>query len=125
MKPMVLTVPAKQEWALVLRMTAAGVCALYDVPVDVMEDLRVAIEESCELLLHQDFQSETLTLQCEAREDGLHLCLSASERTCRQADAPADAEIAQMIIQPLVREIIMDKDESGVHCVHLTLPAGT
>ena len=37
MTPMTLTVPAKEEWVLVLRMTLSGVCALFDVPVDAVE----------------------------------------------------------------------------------------
>lgn len=123
MNSMVLTVPAKQEWVLVLRMAAAGVSALYDVPVDVLDDLRTAIEESCELLLHQDYKAESLTLRCEARTDGLHVCLAAQERTREQAEEPADADIAQLIIQPLVREVALEKDENGVHSVHMTLPA--
>ena len=123
MKPMVLTVPAKKEWVLVLRMAAAGVSALYDLPVDVLEDLRTAIEESCDLLLHQDYTAESITLQCEARKDGLHVCLSAMERVCCQAEETADADIAQLILQPLVKEVQLEKDENGVHCVHMTMPA--
>lgn len=123
MKPMVLTVPARKEWVLVLRMAAAGVSALYDVPVDVLDDLRTAIEESCELLLHQDYKAETLTLECEARKDGLHVCLSAMERIHDKCDETADAEIARLIIEPLVQNVKLEQDESGVHRVHMTLPA--
>ena len=123
MTPMVLTVPARKEWVLVLRMASSGVSALFDVPVDVMEDLNTAIEESCDLLLHQDFTAETLTLMCEPRSDGLHVCLSAQERTRRPEEEKADAEIARLIIQTLVREVSLDRDETGVHCVRMTLPA--
>ncbi len=123
MKPVTLTVPAREEWALVMRMAVSGVCAVYDVPVDVMEDLCVAVEESAELLLHQEYAAETLTLTCEARADGLHVTLSARERTPRREDHAADAGIAQMIIQTLVREVTLCQDEGGVHSVHMTLPA--
>ena len=51
MTPMTLTVPAKQEWALVLRMATSGVGALYNLPLDLMDDLCTAVEESCDLLL--------------------------------------------------------------------------
>ena len=124
MTPMTLTVPAREEWILVLRMAASGVSALFDVPVDVMEDLNTAIEESCDLLLHQDYAAETLTLCCEPRPDGLHVSLTARERTRRTEDEKADPEIARLIIQTLVREVALDQDETGVHCVRMTLPAG-
>ena len=124
MNPMVLTAPAQAEWVLVLRMAASGVCALYDVPVDVMEDLNTAIEESCDLLLHQDYTAETLTLRCEPRQDGLHVLLSAQKRTRCREDGPANPDIARMIIQTLVRDVTLEQDEEGVHEVHMTLPAG-
>ena len=124
MTPMELTVPAREEWVLVLRMALSGVSALFDVPVDVMEDLSTAIEESCDLLLHQDYTAESLTLLCESRPDGLHVTLTARERTRCQGEEKADSEIARLIIQTLVRDVTLDRDETGVHCVRMTLPAG-
>ncbi|MBR3739096.1 MAG: hypothetical protein IKN04_01390 [Clostridia bacterium] len=123
MTPMTLTVPAREEWVLVLRMASSGVSALFDVPVDVMDDLNTAIEESCDLLLHQDFTAETLTLKCEPRPDGLHVTLTAQERTRCPEEEKADPEIARLIIQTLVREVALDRDDAGVHCVRMTLPA--
>ena len=124
MTPMTLTVPAREEWILVLRMTLSGVSALFDVPVDVMEDLSTAVEESCDLLLHQDYTAQTLRLQCEPRPDGLHVTLTAQERTRCREEEKADPEIARLIIQTLVRDVTLDRDEAGVHCVRMTLPAG-
>ena len=121
---MTLTVPANKEWTLVLRMAAGGVSALYDLPLDLMDDLNTAIEESCDLLLHQDYTAETLTLSCEQKPDGLHVTLTAKERTRCEEEEKADADIAQMIIQTLVRNVTLDQDEGGVHCVRMTLPAG-
>lgn len=124
MNPMVLTVPARGEWALVIRMALNGVCALMDVPVDVMDDLCVAAEESCELLLHQDYAAETLTLTCEIKPDGLYVTLRAQERAWRHEMEKADADVARLIIQTLVRDVSLEKDEKGVHAVRMTLPAG-
>ena len=120
---MTVTVPARPEWNLVLRMAVAGVSALYDLPVDVLDDLNTAVEESCELLLHQDYTAETLTLTCEEKPDGLHVSITAAERTRCREEEPADADVARLIIQTLVREVTLDQDEGGVHCVRMTLPA--
>ena len=119
---MTLTAPAKEEWVLVLRMAFSGVCALLDVPVDVMEDASTAIEESCDLLLHQDYSAETLTLQCEALPDGLRVTLTAQEGDRRIEEEKADPEIARLIIETLVRQVALEQDEAGVHCVRMTLP---
>lgn len=123
MKPMTLTVPARGEWTLVLRMAMSGVSALYNIPVDVMEDLNTAVEESCELLLHQDYVADTLTLKCQEEPDGLHVSLTAQARQARQEEQPADADIARLIIQTLVRDVTLEEDAGGVRCVHMTLPA--
>lgn len=123
MKPMVLTVPARAEWTMVLRMAVSGVSAVYDLPVDVLEDLNTAVEESCELLLHQDYRAETLTMVCEEKPDGLHVSITAQERTGRREEEAADADIARMIIETLVRDVELEKDAGGVHCVRMMLPA--
>ena len=123
MKPMTLTVPARAEWTLVLRMAVSGVSALYDIPVDVMDDLCTAVEESCDLLLHQDYAADTLTLACDARPDGLHVSLTAQIRDSRQDTEPADADLARLIIQTLVRDVTLDQREGCVRSVHMTLPA--
>ena len=91
--------------------------------VDVLEDLRTALDESFDLLLHQDYCAETITLCCEARSDGLHVSLTAQERTEQPCPDAADADIAQLIIGTLVREVNLEQDAQGVHCVRMTLPA--
>ena len=121
---MTITVPARAEWALVLRLAVSGVSAVYDVPVDVMEDLCAAVEESADLLLHQPYAAETLTLRCDAREDALILTLTAQGRTPQaEEDAADDPDIAQLIIGTLVRDVTLYQDEGGVHSVEMTLPA--
>ncbi len=124
MTPMTLTVPAQEKWVLVLRMAAGGVGALLDMPVDVMEDMSVAIDESCDLLLHQDYTAEALTLTCEPRPGGLLVSLEARQGSRRLEEEKTDPEIARSIIQTLVREVALDRDDAGVHGVRMTLPAG-
>ena len=124
MTPMTLSVPAREEWVLVLRMAASGVCALHDIPLDVRDDLNTAIEESCDLLLHQRYRPEALLLSCERREDGLVVSLSAQGEAENAQEEPADADVAQLIIETLVREVALDQDEGGVRRVRMTLSAG-
>ncbi len=123
MIPMTLTVPARSDWALVLRMAASGVGALYDLPIDVLDDLKTAIDEAADLLLHQDYCAESLTLTCEGTPEGLHVSLTAQKCQEAHSDAPVDAGIAQLIIGTLVKQVHLDESEHGILGVHMTLPA--
>lgn len=122
MKILEMTVPAREDFSLLLRMAMAGVGALYDVPVDVMEDLRSAVDESCDLLLHQDFQVQCLKMTCEEKENSLQVEIAAARGCSQAAEYPADAEMAKLIIGTLVREVSLEQDENGVHTVRMILP---
>lgn len=124
MKILEMTVPAREDFSLLLRMAMAGVGALYDLPVDMMEDLRSAVDESCDLLLHQDFVVQCLTMVCECKKDGIHVSLQAMKGPCQEAECPADADMARLIIGTLVRQVELEQDENGVHTVRMILPAG-
>ena len=124
MKILEMTVPAREDFSLLLRMAMAGVGALYDLPVDIMEDLRSAVDESCDLLLHQDFVVQCLTMVCECKKDGIHVSLQALKGPWQVAECPADADMARLIIGTLVRQVELEQDENGVHTVRMILPAG-
>lgn len=124
MKTMTMTIPAKPEWTLALRMAVSGVGAIYDLPVDVLSDLRTAVDESCELLLHQEFCVESLTLSVEEKGDGVYLSIAAQRCNVRsQDDNRADAEIAKMIIETLVRQVDLKTEDDSVQEVRMILPA--
>ena len=119
---MTLTIPASPEWVLVLRMAVSGVAALYDLPLDVADDLKTAMDESAELLLHQDYCVESLKLACDRDEGGLSMCLSATPCGPSPAQSKPDTEIARMIIETLVREVKLDCKGDNVLGVHMRLP---
>ena len=122
-KTMTMTIPAKAEWTLALRMAVSGVGAIYNLPVDVLSDLRTAVDESCELLLHQTYCVRTLTLSVEEKQDGVYMSLSAQCCDQRQTEPRADADIARMIIETLVHEVDLTEEEGGVREVRMILPA--
>ena len=122
MRKMTLTVPASPEWMLVLRLVTSGVGTIFDLPIDVVEDFKVAIEESGELLMHQPFCIQSLTMQCELSKQGLRVGLTAQKCDKVQEEEQMDADIAGMIIETLVKEVKIDKQEDGVHGVDLIFP---
>ena len=59
-----ISFPAKKNYALLLRMFASGAAASYDLPVDMLEDLRMAAEEACDCLLSGDVKDDA-QLMCD------------------------------------------------------------
>ena len=123
MKTMTMTIPAEEKWTLALRMAVSGVGAIYDLPVDVLSDLRTAVDESCELLLHQTYCVQTLTLSVEEKTDGVYLSIAAQCCDKMQPEPRADAEIAKMIIETLVRQVDLKTEDDSVQEVRMILPA--
>lgn len=123
MKTMTMTIPARAEWTLALRMAVSGVGAIYDLPVDVLSDLRSAVDESCELLLHQTYCVQTLTLSVEEKQDGVYLSIAAQCCDQMQMEPRADAEIAKLIIETLVRQVDLRTEDDSVQEVRMILPA--
>ena len=117
-----LSVPAKSEWTLVLRMTVSGIGAVLDMPIDVIDDLKTALDESADLLMHQSFCVETFDLQADLDKDGLHVRLSAKRCDTRTNENPIDPTIAGLIIGTLVREVQLDSDSDGISSVNMLLP---
>ena len=118
----IVTVPAAEEWALVLRMAASGVGALYDLALDVMDDLGAAIDESLDLLLHQPLIPGWIEMRSFADEAGLHVGLTARDRAARTREKAADPEIAEAILNTLVIRAELERDAEGVYGVMMTLP---
>ncbi len=124
MNEMTLTIPAQKEWALVMRMTASGIGAMYDLPLDIIEDLKTALDESFDLLMHQPFCIKNITLQSKLLSNGLSIHLSATKCDQMQTEeAPVDPEIAGLIIGTLCKQVDFCRDSEGVCGVTMLLPA--
>lgn len=119
---MLLTVPAGPEWTLVMRMAAAGLCALKDLPLDVLEDVRTAVDESCELLMHQKKRADRMTVRAEETKEGVTLSFAVTWSGEDNPEEEMDEAIGKMILETLVRRVGFEKDEAGVCAVKLLLP---
>ena len=117
-----LTVPAKPEWALVLRTALSGIGAVANLSLDTIDDLRTAADEAFDLLTHQPREVTHMTLECELDEQLLHVRLTAQRAQQYQECTPVDPEIAQLIIGTLVTNVHMEGDKCGIYRVHMSLP---
>lgn len=72
----VVTVPSQAAFVHVLRSVAASVAARTDLPVDDIDDLRMAIDEASSQLLMLGSSPATLTLRLRAIDDGVEAVVS-------------------------------------------------
>ena len=124
MNKMTLTVPAKDEWALVMRTALSGVGTLAKLSVDMIDDLRTACEEAFNLLTHQSQLIQHLVLSCELKDGSLLVRLSVERAFASQMCTPVDPEVAHLIIGTLVTDVHLEGDSCGISSVHMKVPAG-
>lgn len=119
----VLRVPGKQEYALVLRLALGGVAILKDLDAGTLDDLRCASDEAVDCLLHQGRPVAWLTLQVQDAGDRLIL------RICAEFAGPGtqavdgdELEVSRVVLETLVPEVTMHTETCGcVEAISLTL----
>lgn len=124
MNRMILTVPANPEWGLVVRTSLGAVGVMANLSLDVIDDLRSAVEEAFELVTHQELLVEKVTLSCKMEDGFIHITLEAQRAPHVQACDLMDPEVAQLIIGTLVTEVKLEGDQCGIYTVRMSLPTG-
>lgn len=117
-----VTVPAKPEWALVLRTALSGIGVVANLSLDTIDDLRTAADEAFDLLTHQPRKVLSVTLDCRMDANTMVVRLTANRARNYQECSPVDPEIAQLIIGTLVTNVHMEGDKCGIYSVHMSLP---
>ena len=78
-----LTVPADKSMMLVIRLTTAGVLARARLTVDAIDDMKMAVEEACTLMISQQCPPAALCVEFLRLEDGLEIHVhSRAEQPC-------------------------------------------
>ncbi|MGI6725099.1 MAG: hypothetical protein ACOX62_02710 [Christensenellales bacterium] len=124
MNKMILTVPASCEWSLVVRTALGAVGVLATLSMDVIDDLRAAVDEAFELVTHQERMVENVTLTCEMEDGKIYITLEAQRAANAQDCEMKDPEVAQLIIGTLVTEVKLEGDHCGIYTVRMSLPTG-
>lgn len=81
-----IRLPARSIYVAVLRTAIAGVAAVCDFNLDEIEDLRIAVDEACGLLLHDAAPGSSLSCHFAARTDSLVAAVSSQVMTPRLPD---------------------------------------
>ncbi|MDR1569414.1 MAG: hypothetical protein LBS72_02860 [Oscillospiraceae bacterium] len=121
-----LSVPARQDMLLVIRMTLSGLCARCGMGLDEVENARIASDEACYCLLNQSAAVERLRMICEWTDERLDIIMEAIRPTAAEPRETAhDPEIARCILETLIGDVRLSHDALGVYAIHMGLEVGT
>ncbi|WP_018216842.1 ATP-binding protein [Salinispora vitiensis] len=94
-----LTVPADGGYLSVLRTATAGLAARLQFALDEIEDLRIAVDEACAMLLSVATQHAELECRFSVTDDAL--AVDVTVPTSRGARLPAESSFAWRVLTAL------------------------
>ncbi len=115
-----LRVPADAAYLAVVRTTTAGLAARLDLTLDEIEDLRIAVDEACGLLLgRRDGADPHLTATFRIHPDSLEVVV------CGPAGSlPDDSSYAWALLRALAGEVQTHSGGTGGSWIRLVHRAG-
>lgn len=122
--PISISFPAQKPFALLLRTFIAGAAAAYDLPVDMLEDLRMAAEEAYDCLLSGEVKADT-QLICDLYRTQAH-CATVYMRLSSRSGSPMkdqENELVYAILSTLMNEVMLFGDDKGIFGIRMTLKA--
>ncbi|CAN5892069.1 anti-sigma regulatory factor [soil metagenome] len=107
----VLTVPADGVFLAVVRTATAGLAARLDLTLDDIEDLRIAVDEACALLLQQARVDSAVTVAFTLTEGALNIQATA---TCDRPELPSRDGFSWTVLAALTTHLDMWVDGSDL-----------
>lgn len=117
MEQVTLTLPARTSYVSVARTLAAAMAARADLSVDQLEDVRLAVDEACSLILAEADADGTIT--CAFALDGDTLLIEVTGHTRSGSTPPTDG-FSWMVLSALVDDVTARSDD---HTVTIALRA--
>jgi serine/threonine-protein kinase RsbW len=114
-----LRIPADSAFLAVLRTATAGLAARLDFTLDDIEDLRIAVDEACAMVLPQARPGSDLTCAFDLDEHSLTVSVSAHCETPRQ---PSRDGFAWTVLAALTSSVRADIEDDRLT---VTLSRGT
>jgi serine/threonine-protein kinase RsbW len=111
-----LRLPADGAYLSVLRTATAGLAARLDFTLDEIEDLRIAVDEACALLLPDAVEDAELTCLFSLGAEALAVTVSVPSRTGRM---PRRNTFAWTVLTALAGEVDATVDSDGTVSVTL------
>lgn len=98
-----LEIPAASGYLVLARTAVVAMCARLHYPIDVLEDVKLAVDEACSLLLSDTEPDNTLIIALTPT-DGGQLDIVVTART-RQGRPPRQTSFAWTVMSALVDEV--------------------
>ena len=119
--PVELNVAADAGMMLVIRLTTAGVLARARLTVDAIDDMKMAVEEACTLMISQQCPPAALCVEFLRLEDGLEIHVhSRAEQPCLCGMDPAELDVVRAILGSLADDAQIDYFGGKIRNISLT-----
>lgn len=117
----VLTLPASSAYLSVLRTVTAGVAARLDFTLDEIEDLRIAVDEACAMLLPGAVAGAELRCRFELEPGQIRVAITVP---CTDGRLPAHDTFAWTVLSALAGEVSTASDAEHHTTIRLTKRKG-
>jgi len=105
----ILTLPASSAYLSVLRTLTAGLAAQLDFTLDEIEDLRIAVDEACAMLVIDAAPDADVTCRFQLESSLIRVDVAARSNTTR---LPARDTFGWTVLSALVGEVDVTSDEN-------------
>lgn len=109
--PVVLTLPAHAGLIRLARLLASGIATTLDVPVDAVEDLRIAVDEGCAALVEA---ADGGPITVSFAVDGDRLVVSGRAASASPAD-PDRLSVSRRILDEVTDDHTITTDGGQIH----------
>jgi serine/threonine-protein kinase RsbW len=116
-----MQVPADSAYIAVLRTTTAGLASRLDFTVDDIEDLRIAVNEACALLLRQAASGATLDCVYDLRPREMTVTVSA---LTQGSELPSRNGLPWMVLKALAGTVNAQLGPDGTVSISLSRRSG-
>jgi serine/threonine-protein kinase RsbW len=103
----VISMPASSAYLAVLRTATAGLAARLDFTIDEIEDLRIAVDEACAMLLPQAVPGAEITCEFSLESDTIAVSVSVFTQ---QGEEPSRDTFAWTVLTALTGEVESSTD---------------
>jgi hypothetical protein len=114
-----LVVPAHPRYVHVMRSVATGYAAQLDLPIDHVDDVRLAVSECCNRLLSVAAPATTLGLSMEASPATVTMRVSLGSASSPWPPSSADASLALIVITRIA-DSIDERVDGGMPMIETT-----